>query len=153
MSRVADYLFAIAATLWVGVLWAIGTIAAPTLFAQLDDRALAGTLAGRMFATVAWIGIGCAAYMLIYLFLREGMRAMKSAVFWLVLVMLLFVLAGHFGVGSILAQLRAESLPREMVEGMMQSRFNTWHGIASVLYLIECVLGIVLVTQLFSRGR
>lgn len=151
MIRIADYFFAIAAMLWIGALWAIGTIAAPTLFAQLSDRALAGALAGRMFAIVAWLGIGCAAYMLIYLFAREGLRTLKSAVFWLVLLMLLFLLAGHFGVGSILAQLRAESLPREMMEGVLRNRFNTWHGIASVLYLIECVLGVALATQLYAK--
>ena len=49
MRRFADALYSIAITLWVGGLWAIGYLAAPTLFAELSDRALARQLAGAMF--------------------------------------------------------------------------------------------------------
>ncbi|MGH8809748.1 MAG: DUF4149 domain-containing protein, partial [Noviherbaspirillum sp.] len=37
------------ATLWVGSLWAVGYLVAPTLFATLPDSVLAGTIAGRLF--------------------------------------------------------------------------------------------------------
>ena len=40
-------------TLWVGGLWAIGYMVAPALFATLEDRALAGNLAGLMFEIIA----------------------------------------------------------------------------------------------------
>ena len=42
-----DKLALIAITLWVGALWAIGGIAAPTLFYQLADKMQAGNLAGQ----------------------------------------------------------------------------------------------------------
>jgi hypothetical protein len=151
MNRIADYLFAIAVTLWVGVLWALGLVAAPVLFRELSDRMLAGNLAGAMFAVMAWIGIGAATYALLFLFAREGARALKSAAFWLTLVMLLLTLAGHFGVTPILAHLKAEALPREVMESVLRNRFMAWHGVSSVLYLIQCVLGVGLVTQLFRR--
>jgi len=151
MNRVADYLFAIAVTLWVGVLWALGLVAAPVLFRELSDRGLAGNLAGAMFAVMAWIGIGAATYALLFLFAREGARALKSAAFWLILVMLLLTLAGHFGVTPILAHLKSEALPREVMESVLRNRFMAWHGVSSVLYLIQCVLGVALVTQLFKR--
>jgi membrane protease YdiL (CAAX protease family) len=151
MNRVADYLFAIAVTLWVGVLWALGLVAAPVLFRELSDRTLAGNLAGAMFAVMAWIGIGAACYALLFLFAREGARTMKSAVFWLTLTMLVLTLAGHFGVTPILAHLKAEALPREVMESVLRNRFLAWHGVSSVLYLIQCVLGVALVTQLFKR--
>ena len=38
MQRVAEHLYSIAITLWVGALWAIGYLAAPTLFRLLDDK-------------------------------------------------------------------------------------------------------------------
>jgi hypothetical protein len=151
MNRVADYLFAIAVTLWVGVLWALGLVAAPVLFRELSDRGLAGNLAGAMFAVMAWIGIGAATYALLFLFAREGARALKSAAFWLILVMLLLTLAGHFGVTPILAHLKSEALPREVMESVLRNRFMAWHGVSSVLYLIQCVLGVALVTQFFKR--
>jgi hypothetical protein len=151
MNRVADYLFVIAATLWVGVLWAIGFVAAPVLFRELSDHTLAGNLAGAMFAIVAWVGIGAAAYALIYLFAREGVQTMKTAVFWLILFMLLLTLAGHFGITPILAHLKEAALPREVMESVLRNRFYAWHGVSGVLYVIQSVLGMALVTQLFKR--
>ncbi|HSD37796.1 MAG TPA: DUF4149 domain-containing protein [Rhodocyclaceae bacterium] len=151
MNRVTDYLFVVAVTLWVGVLWALGLVAAPVLFRELSDRALAGNLAGAMFAVMAWVGIGAATYALLFLLAREGARAMKSAAFWLILVMLLLTLAGHFGVTPILVHIKAEALPREVMESVLRNRFMAWHGVSSVLYLMQCVLGVALVTQLFKR--
>ena len=59
LKNFADKLQFVAITLWVGGLWAIGYIVAPSLFAHLDDRALAGMLAGKMFTLMAYIGLGC----------------------------------------------------------------------------------------------
>jgi hypothetical protein len=151
MNRVADYLFVIAVTLWVGALWAIGFIAAPVLFRELSDHTIAGNLAGAMFAIVAWVGIGAAAYALIYLFAREGAQTMKTAVFWLILLMLLLTLAGHFGITPILAHLKEAALPREVMESVLRNRFYAWHGVSGVLYVIQSVLGATLVTQLLKR--
>ena len=44
-------------TLWVGALWAIGYLAVPFLFSGLDDRRLAGELAGEMFKAVGYVGL------------------------------------------------------------------------------------------------
>lgn len=150
MSRLADYLYAIAIALWVGALWSIGYIAAPTLFMFVADRALAGTLAGKMFAIVAWLGMGCSVYLLTYLFFRDGVRAFRLLILWLIVLMLVLTLAGHFGVTPIVEKLRIETA-REMVESVVRSRFQAWHGIASILWMIQSVLGVLLVTQVFKR--
>ncbi len=150
MSRLADYLYAIAIALWVGALWSIGYIAAPTLFMFVADRGLAGTLAGKMFAIVAWLGMGCSVYLLTYLFFRDGVRAFRLLILWLIVLMLVLTLAGHFGVTPIVEKLRIETA-REMVESVVRSRFQTWHGIASILWMIQSVLGVLLVTQTFKR--
>jgi hypothetical protein len=153
MRRFADFLYIFAITLWVGGLWAVGYIVAPTLFHELSgNRALAGNLAGRMFAVIAWVGIGCSIYLIGFLFLRRGAAALKSSVFWLVLSMLLLTLAGHFGIQPIMAQLKAEALPREVMESVLRDRFARWHGISSVLYLIQSLLGATLVA-IQQRGR
>lgn len=150
MARFAGALYALAITAWAGALWAVGYIAAPVLFRMLDDRMLAGALAGRMFALVAWLGIGCAAYLLVYLSWRHGARAVRTGVFWLVAAMLALTLAGHFGVQPILAQLKAEGWPRAVMESAVRARFAAWHGVASVLYLIQSVLAALLV---IAQGR
>lgn len=151
MSRVAEHLYSVFITLWVGALWAIGYLAAPTLFRVLDDRALAGRIAGEMFTYVSWLGIASAAYLLVFLALRKNGGAFKSGVFWLVLMMLLLTVAGYFGIQPILAQLKVDSLPREVMESALRDRFVAWHGVSSVVYLIQSLLGLMLVA-LQGRG-
>ena len=151
MTRLAEYLFVLALALWVGALWSIGYISAPVLFNALADHALAGSLAGKQFVIVAWLGMGCSAYLLIFLLAKDGLIALKSAGFWLILLMLLLTLAGHFGIEPMLDKLRLQAMPREVMQSMVRDRFATWHGIASLLYLIQSVLGIVLATQVLKR--
>ncbi|KAF7598201.1 MAG: hypothetical protein CGU28_13700 [Candidatus Dactylopiibacterium carminicum] len=150
MSRFADTLYAVAITLWVGALWAIGYISAPTLFEYVVDRSFAGVLAGRQFAIVAWVGIICAVYALIYQFFREGLGAFRLLAFWLIVLMLVLTLIGHFGVTPVIERLRPE-LARDVMASVVRSRFATWHGIASVLWLIQSVLGVGLVSLLIRR--
>ena len=145
MSRFAEGIHWLAITVWVGSLWAIGLLVAPTLFHYLPDRALAGSIAGRLFTYVALIGLACAGYLLLFRLVRFGGHAFRQAFFWIVLAMLLLTLAGQFGVQPILATLRQEALPHEVMESVLRDRFATWHGVASVIYLIECALGVVLV--------
>ena len=152
MTKLADALYALAIALWVGGLFAIGYLAAPVLFAQLSDRILAGNLAGAMFALIAWIGIGCASYLLVFQLGRHGWRALKLSTFWLVTIMLLLTVAGHFGVQPILAQLKADALPRQVMESALRDRFATWHGISSGLYMLQSLLGLWLVVWQ-ERGR
>ncbi len=88
MSRLAEVIAALALTAWVGALWAIGLIVAPTLFDALSDRALAGLVAGRLFLYVAVVGFICGGYLLIFRLARFGGHALRQAAFWLVLLML-----------------------------------------------------------------
>jgi hypothetical protein len=134
-------------TLWVGGLWTVGYIVTPTLFHVLDDRQLAGMLAGRMFTLVAYVGMGAAFYLLIHRLVRVGTGALKQGFFWIVLVRLLLVVAGHFGIQSLLASLKAQALPADVMQSIFADRFRTWHGVASIAYLIESLLGIALVLK------
>ncbi len=150
MKSLADALYAIAITLWIGGLWTIGYIVAPTLFYTLSDRVLAGALAGKLFTLIAYVGIGCAIYVMLYRIVWFGGRCFQHGIFWIVLVMLLLTLSGEFGVQPILAGLKHQALPREVMESLFRDRFATWHGVASVLYLIQSVLGVLLV---WRQGR
>lgn len=152
MRRLAESFYALAVTLWVGGLWAIGFIAAPSLFASLKDRVLAGELAGNLFGLIAWAGFGCAAWLMAYLAVRRGRGALKSVEFWLVLAMLVLGLAGYFGIQPILAQLKAEAWPHSVMESAAKGRFAAWHGFAGGLYVLQCLLGVALVL-LQGRGR
>lgn len=148
MCRIADALQSIAATLWVGGMWAIGYVVAPVLFSRLGDRALAGLIAGKLFSLIAWIGIGCALYLLVFRLARAGAGAFRQGLFWIVLLMLALVCAGEFGVQPIMAALKEEALPKQVMESVLRDRFATWHGVSSVLYVIQSLLGGALVVLL-----
>ncbi len=152
MKTLTEAIYAVALTLWIGGLWAIGYIVAPTLFHSLADRSLAGMLAGKLFTLIAYIGVGSAVYLLLFRLVRFGVASFKQAIFWLVLGLLLLTLAGEFWVQPILASLKGEALPKNVMESVFRDRFAAWHGVASVLYLIESVLGILLV-WLHARSR
>lgn len=148
MGRVADALQSILATLWVGGMWAIGYIVAPVLFSRLGDRALAGLIAGKLFSLIAWIGIASAIYLLIFRLVRHGSAVFRQGVFWIVLLMLALVCAGEFGVQPIMAALKEEALPKQVMESVLRDRFAAWHGVSSVLYIIQSLLGAAMVVLL-----
>lgn len=108
-------------------------------------------LAGRLFELMGWIGLGCGTYLLLHNLLRVGAMALKRWYFWLIVLMLLLTAVSLFGVQPLLAQLKAEALPREVMESVLRNRFATWHGVSSILYLAQSLLGLVLVSST-ARG-
>ena len=146
MNAWSDKLALIVITLWVGTLWAVGYVVAPSLFSQLaSDKQLAGNLAGRLFELVAYIGMVSAFYLLLHRLTRFGIVALRQGFFWAVVVMLLLTFAGHFGIQPIMASLKAQALPADVMHSVFADRSKTWHGVSSVGYLIESLLGLVLV--------
>ena len=136
----------IVVTLWVGALWMTG-LTAYVLFDTLQDKQLAGSLAGKLFTIVSYIGAISAFYLLIQRLIDYGTSSLKQSFFWAVFFMLLLILAGHFGIQPLLAQLKTDALPNGVMHSVFASRFKTWHGVASVAYLVQCLLGFVLVLR------
>lgn len=131
-------------SLWVGALWSIGYLAAPTLFASLEDRALAGMLAGKMFTGVSLIGLGCGTALLTS-FWMQFQKPLAERRVQLLIVMLLLVIIGEFVLQPQMAELKAEGL----VEGSgAAARFGVLHGIASLLYFINSMVGLVLLVMM-----
>lgn len=146
MKHIADKLALVVITAWVGGLWAIGYLAAPSLFYSMgDDRQLAGVLAGRMFAWMAYVGLFSGFYLLLHRVLRDGVGVLKQVFFWSVVVMLLLTLFGHFGIQPIIAKLKAQAMPADVMNSVFRDRFSAWHGVASIAYLVQSLLGLVLV--------
>ncbi|HZX32096.1 MAG TPA: DUF4149 domain-containing protein [Rhodocyclaceae bacterium] len=151
MRNFAEALYHIALAAWMGGMWVIGYVVAPTLFATLGDRQLAGLVAGKLFFLMGWIGLGCGAYLLAFLLVRCRAAALKRAVFWLVLAIFALTAASQFGIQPLMTQFKAEAWPRDVMETVLRDRFAAWHGISSILYLIQSVLGLWLVVSA-SRG-
>lgn len=151
MKSFSDLLADWSVALWVGGLWAIGYLAAPTLFYHMEDRVLAGFLAGRMFTWIALVGLVCGGWLLVFRLMRFGGAAIKQGFFWITLVMLLLTLAQHFGIQPIMQQLKDQALPQDVMASLFKDRFAAWHGVSSVVYLIESLLGLALIVKQHSR--
>jgi hypothetical protein len=101
---------------------------------------------------MGWIGLGCAAYLLLFRLARFGPQALRQVFFWTVLLMAAIAAAMQFGIQPLMASLRQQALPAEVMQSLLRDRFAAWHGVSSALYLVECALGAVLVV-LAGRGR
>jgi uncharacterized membrane protein len=145
MTRLADAVHALAVTLWAGALWVIGLLTAPVLFQMIADRTLAGSIAGRLFLYVALIGMACGLYLLVFRLARFGTHAVRQGFFWVVVLLLVLTLIGQFGVQPILTALKQQAGAQAVMESVFRERFATWHGVASVLYIVQCVLALPLV--------
>jgi hypothetical protein len=57
------------------------------------------------------------------------------------------VLLGHFGIHPIIESLKNQAMPADVMQSVFADRFKAWHGVASIAYLLESVLGIALVLK------
>lgn len=145
-SGLTGWLNPLLITFWVGALW-MTAITASVLFQTIPDRQLAGQVAGRLFTIVSYTGLGSGLWLLVQRLASEGFSAFKQGLFWVVLIMWVLVLIGEFGIQPLLAQLKASALPNDVMQSVFASRFRTWHGVASIAYLVECLLGVWLVVK------
>jgi len=134
------------ATLWAGSLWTVGFVVAPTLFATLSDRMLAGTIAGSLFRVEAWLSIACALILLALLqwgagALEPKRRRLLGA---LVLAMLVCTLVSYFGITPLMAELRAQA-PSGVMDEAMRSRFGMLHGVSTLIFGVQSLLAGVLI--------
>jgi hypothetical protein len=128
-------------TLWVGSLCAVGSMVAPVLFATLEDRALAGSIAGKLFTLTALLGLVCGSILLIAMIVRSGRYDWRA---WLVTAMLVLVAGGQFILAPLINNLRMRGLTDH-------ADFSMLHGLAGLLFLLTAVLGLVLVAA--GRAR
>lgn len=135
------------AAVWVGVLLAVGGIAAPSLFAVLD-RTLAGLAAGRIFAIEAYVSLVLA--MALFFIERQRTRqaalqagqSVMSAELMLVMGALFATVLGHFALSPMIVAAKA---------GQGSLSFGTLHAMSSSLFLFKGVLVLALAWRLTGR--
>lgn len=135
------------ATLWAGSLWTVGYLVAPTLFATLSDKVLAGVIAGSLFRVEAWLSVFCAVtLMALAWFVADG-RSGKSAkrLLWIVAGMLACTVIGYFGIHPYMAALKEVAGPGGVMATDAKTQFDILHGVSSALYLVQSLLGVALV--------
>lgn len=145
MKNPSHHIAALSLVAWVGSLWAIGYLAVPMLFHAQPDKQLAGMLAGQMFSSSGYLGLVCGGYLLWYQVIQSGQPALRKRLIWTVSAMLVITLVIQFGFQPAMADLKAQALPLDITQSDLYGRFKMLHGISSILYLIESLLGALLV--------
>lgn len=147
MKKISRNIAMLAVTAWVGAMWSVGFLAVPVLFQTLPDKMLAGLLAGKMFTLVAYVGMISACYLMMHQLAVSGRVALRLAVFRVAGVMLFLTLVSQFGIQPIMTGLKAQAFPADVLQSVYAGRFETLHHAASTLYVIESLLGFVLVLK------
>ena len=147
LASVAPGLRVLLVTVWVGSLWTIGYLAAPTLFATLTDRSLAGSIAGSLFRVEAWVSVVCGLSLLALLLIDRDFAKRRDCIV-LAVLMLVCLSVGYFGLQPMMAALKEATVANGgVMTEAARARFGMLHGVASVIYLVESVLGLVLVLR------
>ncbi|NIE64957.1 DUF4149 domain-containing protein [Burkholderia sp. Ax-1719] len=154
-SLVPHRLFALLAMLWVGSQLTIGYAVAPVLFTSLD-RMSAGALAAQLFRIEGMIGLVCGVLLLVLanVFVRRGEVGYRR-LRWLLVGMLLCVVIGYYALQPFMNAMRMNAMQAgvDIAHSAYASRFGMLHGISSLFYLVESLLGAWLVWLLPSTRR
>lgn len=146
-QRVFVYIFA----LWLGSLVTIGYVVAPVLFATLHDTQVAGMIAGQLFRIEGTISLvlGVALIVFANLLVKRGLAHYKQ-VRWYLLAMLIGAAIVAFILQPMMNAMREEALAQgfPVMLSPLAASFGRLHGVSSVLYLIQTLLGLVLMWRL-----
>jgi hypothetical protein len=126
-------------TLWAGSLWTVGYLVAPTLFATLHDTALAGTIAGSMLRSEAWLSMACALLVFgLVAVSKDVTQQRRKTLYVVVAAMLVCVLVNYVGLWPLMADAKLAG---------DRSKFGMLHGISMVIYLGQSLLAAFLVVK------
>lgn len=142
----------LALALWVVGTWVVGYLVAPVLFAVLPERALAGEVAGILFARMGLIGVACAAILVASMASGPGgLRAARRSVYaWAVMFMLLCTVFNLWVAQPQIAALKAAGWPQAAPAG--GDLFALWHAVSASVYLLQSLLGLLALVAWARRG-
>ncbi len=130
-------------TFWVGGMWAIGYLVVPELFQQLPTAQMAGTMAGALFLQLGQAGLICSLILI-------GLYSFIDQAKWRFVVLLLIaalIASNLYILTPELAALR-ETAGSALQKGTeIYRKFSLLHGIASGLFLLVSLLGLLLVVR------
>ena len=150
----AQRLFILIAGLWVGSLLTVGYLVAPAIFSTMTDRQAAGMVAGSIFRIEAYLSlIVCIGLMVLSnLLVNRGLNQFRL-IRWILLAMLLCSVAAAFIFIPWMNTLRDNALAQGMPVMVSPSAtlFGRLHGVSSILFMLQSLLGIFLVWCLTKR--
>jgi len=144
----AQRAFSVVSGLWVGSFITIGFLVVPVLFSTLGDRQVAGMVAANLFKTTALIGVALS--ILLMLMANHLVRLSHQQfrfIRWILLAMLSCTVTTAFIIIPWMNSLRDQALfaGLSVSESTNAILFNRLHGVSSTLFMIQSVLGLLLV--------
>ena len=141
--------------LWVGGFITIGFLVVPVLFSSLGDRQVAGLVAANLFKSTAYISVVLSGILMVianYL-IRQGYSSYRLSR-WLLLGMLACAVCAAFILIPWMNSLRDQALylGLSVRETTNATLFGRLHGISSVLFMIQSLLGLVLVWRITKNA-
>jgi len=127
------------AAFWWGSLSTIGFLVVPMLFARLGSPAVAGNMAGQLFAAQTWVALACGLVLLVHFRAQAGERmdaAARTITGWVVTALLLALLQQYAVAPRILAR---EDL-------------RLWHSLGSAMYLGQWLCAGVVLWRMGRRA-
>jgi hypothetical protein len=134
-----DRIALLVAAFWWGSLSTIGFLVVPMLFARLGSPAVAGNMAGQLFAAQTWVALACGLVLLVHLRAQAGERmdaAARTITGWVVTALLLALLQQYAVAPRILAR---EDL-------------RLWHSLGSAMYLGQWLCAGVVLWRMGRRA-
>jgi CHASE2 domain-containing sensor protein len=139
------------AGLWVGSFLSVGFLVTPLLFATLDDRQLAGSIAGTLFKLQANLSVLVCLLLLCssYFLLRSGLRQFRVTQA-ILLMMLACISCAVFIIIPWMSSLKDQAMlvGSSVMDSEWANTFDRLHHISSGIYTFQSLLGIVLVWRL-----
>ncbi len=133
--------------IWLGVILGVGYLVAPTLFVSMSDKQMAGAVAGEIFKHAAMFTIFIVVGLLIFshvLFKKSALVKYRTIRRLLILIIFCALLA------SLVIQPWMGELKNAAVQSgvsVMSSEhakiFGRLHGVSSILFLFEALLGLL----------
>jgi hypothetical protein len=121
----------------------IGFLVTPTLFNYLDDKQVAGMIAGEIFKNASVFSLSISVFLLIFanLLIKRGYEGYKT-IRWLLLLGILLTLIGSFIIQPMMHELRETALNQgaPVMQSPYASEFSLLHRISSTLFIIEVIL-------------
>jgi len=135
------------AALWAGSVWGVSYLAAPSAFAVLDSTR-AGSVVGTMLTREAWLAIVLAVLLWLLAARSADMDARRRRwLNWTVSGMLACSLIVYLGLQPLMAAIREAAGPAGVRASPQYGTFMALHGVSQLLYLVESVLGVILVVK------
>lgn len=135
------------AALWAGSVWAVSYLAAPSAFAVLDSTG-AGNVVAVMLTRSAWLALALAVLLALLTARAADLDARRRRwLYGLVGGMLACSLVVYLGLQPMMAAIREAAGPAGVRASPQWGTFAALHGVSQVLYLIESILGAVLVVK------